>query len=171
VQVFSLGGQYDGTSLEGLVSVLVNYPRRSFEAPRPYLLYVSDDASPSQLDAVSGLFAGPFHLPPVKAIERAPIRLSSGEAFQKVSIPGILEYEIVKPSGAGASQLDPGVEKYTYSWLHDAEQWSVRKLTLTLGEERTAYRRTNAIMARLLFPGQDGQGLSTDPPAWGLSKE
>jgi hypothetical protein len=112
-------------------------------------------------------------LPPLKGVIKVEIQSASGRGFQTVSIPGVLEYEIWSPSGSRATEPDPRVGRYLYSWLRDPQQWLVRTLTLTLDEGRIVFKGTNAIASMLFYSGQASRDqaakLGTARPVLGYS--
>ena len=164
VQVFQLSGWLEEFALRDSTFVLVNHPANPFDSPQPDVLYVDISTPAKALEAISRLFKYSFHLWPRKGLERVKIQSSLSPTVQRVTIRGILDYEVVAPSHADEKKLDVDLQENLYPWLQKPEQWLVREVTWKRNSEKTSYMGTNSIFATIESPRLVGSVNPVHPP-------
>lgn len=145
-------GWYDGADLTGSVFVLLNLPKGPRQAPVPDTLFVAADdprKAAAIEDGLKRLFG--FTAP---TVSRTSIQYFESGRKQKVSIPGLLSYEV---SFEREQRLSADVSDNLYNWLSSPKQGSVESVVYSpTAGERVKYANTNAISAefRIRVPQQ-----------------
>jgi hypothetical protein len=141
-------GSYDGVDLGGSVFVLVNLPKGPWQAPIANALFV-DTGDARKVAAIANSLKHLFGFT-VPTVSRASIQYSESGRKQRVSIPGLLSYNI---SFERDQLLSADVSENLYNWLTNARQGSVESVVYSPGTGETAkYANTNAIFAEFRIP-------------------
>lgn len=136
-------GSYEGADLSGSVFVLLNLPKAPRQVPVPDALFVATDDGRKAAaieDGLRHLFG--FTAP---TVSRTSIQYFDSGKKQRVSIPGLLSYEV---SFERKQRLSDDVSDNLYSWLSNAKQGSVKLVVYSPATgEKVKYAHTNAISA------------------------
>lgn len=168
IQVFRLDGHLGALLLRNLVCVLINHSLEPFEQPVPRVLYVDESGGRELGEATFRFFRGRLGRGPTDGVRLIAIQGQFSPRVQRVTIPGILDYEVCAAASGSSLGLDRDLRDHLYPWLQEPEQWIARKVNLHLDKEKASYEGTNAISARFVYDAQTGWALNPAKPAGAL---